>query len=94
MNPMVQVLFALLLGSWLLQVIFVAGYVIALRRNSNSSLSRWPKFCILTALRGADPKIAAGMQKVIDLDYPDFEWRIVVDDSSDVPVASRACTPL
>lgn len=83
MNAMVEVLFALLLGSLLVQVILAIGYVIALRRTSNSTLSRWPKVCILTALRGADPKIAAGMQRVIDLDYPDFEWRIVVDDSSD-----------
>jgi len=43
----------------------------------------WPKFCIMTTLRGADPRIAKNLQSVLDLDYPNFEWHLVIDHKDD-----------
>ena len=43
----------------------------------------WPKFCIMTTRRGADPRIAKNIQSFLDLDYPNFAWHLVIDHKDD-----------
>jgi glycosyltransferase involved in cell wall biosynthesis len=87
MDAIVFLVIVVLGGASLFQLSFVLLYARVMRPSKPTRTALSPKFCIMTAVRGADPKIAAAVQKVLDLDYPDFEWRIVVDHANDPAVA-------
>lgn len=51
----------------------------------------YPKAAVLTSLRGADPGLEENLRAVLDLDYPDYSFHIIVDSELDSAweVASR-----
>lgn len=42
-----------------------------------------PKAAVVLCLRGTDPFLPATLEAVLELDYPDFELHVVVDDRGD-----------
>jgi len=68
-----------------IQVIFVTVFAFKNLRCATPRISedRLPKVAILVGLRGADPFLLDSLKRLISLDYPQYEIRIVIDDSTD-----------
>ncbi len=80
----------LVLHAWVCALIFLFQTRRAPVTRANDQ--QLPKAAILMGLKGADPDLAEGLQRLIQQDYPDFEFHIVVDSRNDPawPVVQQA----
>ncbi|MEQ8787331.1 MAG: glycosyltransferase family 2 protein [Pirellulaceae bacterium] len=85
MTLLAVVVFWVLAGLVVVQAAMVAMFTWALRGNRRPlpDDASCPKTAVILCLRGTDPFLPATLEAVLDLDYPDFELRVVVDSRED-----------
>ncbi|MGE0607024.1 MAG: glycosyltransferase family 2 protein [Pirellulales bacterium] len=76
---------AVLIGMALFQGVAAAVFVRLFFKSAppRQPDAELPRVSILLSLRGADPHLAQGLQKLMSQDYPHYELRIVVDSQED-----------
>lgn len=67
------------------QTVRILTYVRTIRPVPPSSVDDavLPKFAVLMPLRGDDPFLSTAINSVLDQDYPDFDFHIIVDHPDD-----------
>ncbi|MEX0939097.1 MAG: glycosyltransferase family 2 protein [Pirellulales bacterium] len=85
MPTLAMVIFWLLVGSAMIQVPLVWGFIAALCRWRPARLDtiECPPAAVILCLRGADPYLENCLRAILDQDYPDYDLHIVVDHPDD-----------
>lgn len=67
-----------------LQSVLTLNFVRALWNAKPTSTDEFtPNVCVFLSLRGADPGLAAGIERLLNQDYPNYQLRVVVDSETD-----------
>ncbi len=85
MNTLALILFWVLVGLWLLQMIPTLGFLFILgrRKRQHRSDEAYPKTAVILSLRGTDPFLSESLKRLFTQDYPHYEVHIVVDAPND-----------
>ncbi|MDP7018787.1 MAG: glycosyltransferase, partial [Pirellulaceae bacterium] len=85
MNTLVYILVGMLLLLTLHGWCAAIGFSVVLLRARREEVRRdeLPRTAILMGLKGSDPDLLDGLQRLMRLDYPDYELHIVVDSETD-----------
>lgn len=68
----------------LLQTVLTLNFVRALAKAKPQIEPDYtPRVCVFLSLRGADPGLEAGIERLLDQDYPNYQLRVVVDSEAD-----------
>lgn len=67
-----------------LQSVLTLNFVRAMwSANVGASGDYTPKACVFLSLRGADPGLKDGIERLLSQNYPDYQLRVVVDSETD-----------
>ncbi len=85
MTQIALIIFWTLLGLVVGQAFLVAGFVWKLlsATRSNSLEEYCPKVAVVLCLRGGDPFLPECIKALLNLDYPNYDVKIIVDDRHD-----------
>ncbi len=83
MTTVAVLVLCFIVGVFAMQSVLAFGFLGGLSIQWRSSAEYSPKVAIVLCLRGADPFLDRCIRALAQLNYPNFEVRIVVDDKQD-----------